>query len=173
MIIRCFEPDDFGDVLEIESEAFAEHNPFIYMNFYEMNSDCFLVAEEKGQVAGFVVGYNISGEEGRIFSLAVREHCRGYGIGTYLLEAIIGVFREKMLSFASLEVRLSNIEAQRLYQKTGFIPCWIQHGYYSDGEDGIIMKKRLYPAVKTAMSGFLNKIPGPAMMPAYRLEDII
>lgn len=172
MIIRLFEPDDFGDVLAIEAEAFAEHNPFVYMNFYEMNGDCFLVAEDKEHVIGFVVGYRISAEEGRIFSLAVKERCRGYGIGTHLLEAIIGIFREKMLSTASLEVRLSNIEAQRLYQKAGFIPCWIQHGYYSDGEDGIVMKKRLSPAVRSATDN-LPRIPDPVLMPAFRLEDIV
>ncbi|MCQ6963871.1 ribosomal protein S18-alanine N-acetyltransferase [Methanolobus chelungpuianus] len=173
MIIRPFEPGDFGDVLEIEAEAFAEHNPFIYMNFYEMNSDSFLVAEEKGRITGFVVGYQVSGEEGRIFSLAVKERYRGYGIGTHLLEAVISVFRKKLLSIASLEVRLSNREAQRLYQKTGFVPCWIHSGYYSDGEDGIIMKMRLYPVVSTAVDELLSKIQGSAIMPAYRLEDII
>jgi ribosomal-protein-alanine N-acetyltransferase len=25
----------------------------------------------------------------------------------------------------------------------GFIPCWIEKEYYSDGEDGIIMKMKL------------------------------
>jgi ribosomal-protein-alanine N-acetyltransferase len=165
MIIRYFEPEDFTEVLEIESEAFAEHNPFIYMNFYEMNNECFFVAEEKGHIAGFVVGYQISAEEGRIFSLAVKERYRGYGIGTRLLETITGIFREKLLVFASLEVRLSNLEAQRLYQKIGFIPCWIQHGYYSDGEDGIIMKKRLCPVTMSALSDLLSKIPDPAIKP--------
>ncbi len=173
MIVRNFEPKDFSEVLEIESEAFAEHNPFIYMNFYEMNSECFLVAEEREDITGFVVGYQISGEEGRIFSLAVREHYRGYGIGTRLLDTITHIFREKMLSFASLEVRLSNCEAQRLYQKIGFIPCWIQHNYYSDGEDGIVMKKRLTPVTRSATGGFLHKVPSPAIKPVYRLEDII
>jgi ribosomal-protein-alanine N-acetyltransferase len=167
MIIRYFEPEDFTEVLEIESEAFAEHNPFIYMNFYEMNGECFLVAEEKGCIAGFAVGYQISAGEGRIFSLAVKERYRGHGIGTHLLETITGIFREKMLAFASLEVRISNLEAQRLYQKTGFIPCWIQHGYYSDGEDGIIMKKRLCPVTRTALSDLLSKTPESVIKPVY------
>jgi ribosomal-protein-alanine N-acetyltransferase len=173
MIVRNFEPNDFSEVLEIEAEAFAEHNPFIYMNFYEMNSECFLVAEDREHITGFVVGYQISGEEGRIFSLAVRERYRGYGIGTHLLDAITEIFREKMLAFASLEVRLGNHEAQRLYQKIGFIPCWVQHGYYSDGEDGIVMKKRLTPVTRGATGGFLSNVPNLPVRPVYRPEDIM
>ncbi|MBN2111030.1 MAG: ribosomal protein S18-alanine N-acetyltransferase [Methanosarcinaceae archaeon] len=150
MIVRYFEPQDFEEVMEIESEAFEEHNPFLYMNFYEMNNDCFLVADQNGYVTGFVAGYQTSENEGRVFSLAVRNGFRGFGIGTRLLEAINGIFNEKALRYASLEVRLSNKKAQRLYQKMGFIPCWIEHGYYSDGEDGLIMKKSLPPSINTS-----------------------
>jgi ribosomal-protein-alanine N-acetyltransferase len=145
MIIRKFEPTDFEGVLEIESVAFAEHNPFLYMNFYEMNNEGFLVAEEEDYVIGFVVGYKVSDDEGRIFSLAVREGYQGHGIGTQLIKAIVGVFQTKSLKHSSLEVRVSNIGAQKLYRRMDFISCWIEHGYYSDGEDGIIMKKQLLP----------------------------
>lgn len=145
MIIRNFEPVDFEGVLEIESVAFSEHNPFLYMNFYEMNNEGFLVAEEKGYIVGFVVGYKVSDTEGRIFSLAVREGYQGHGIGTQLIKAIVGVFQKMALKHSSLEVRVSNHGAQKLYKRMEFIACWIEHGYYSDGEDGIIMKKQLHP----------------------------
>ncbi|WP_406656064.1 ribosomal protein S18-alanine N-acetyltransferase [Methanolobus sp. ZRKC2] len=157
MIVRHFEPQDFGKVLEIESEAFAEHNPFIYMNFYEMNNDCFLVAENNGYVTGFVAGYQMSESEGRIFSLAVRDGFRGFSIGTNLLNAINEIFKKRALRYASLEVRISNTKAQRLYRKMDFIPCWIEHGYYSDGEDAIIMKKVLSPDTKTAVDQILSR----------------
>lgn len=158
MIIRHFEPEDFTEVMKIETEAFSEHNPYIYMNFYEMNSDCFLVAEEHGRIAGFVAGYRISADEGKIFSLAVSERDRGYGIGSHLLEAITYIFMKKMLTYISLEVRASNLRAQGIYQKAGFIPCWVQHGYYSDGEAAIIMRKRLQPS---------------NIKPAFRIDSII
>ena len=55
MIIRKFEPYDFEGVLNIEMEAFTEHNPFVYMNFYEMNDEGFFVA-----TAVFPKSYNNS-----------------------------------------------------------------------------------------------------------------
>lgn len=145
IVIRNFEPGDFEEVLEIESEAFSEHNPFLYMNFYEMNSDGFLVAEYNKYIVGFVVGYALSSNEGRIFSLAVRRGYRSLGIGAKLMNSILTVFMTKLLQNASLEVRITNIRAQEFYKRMDFLPCWIEHGYYSDGEDGIIMKKRLTP----------------------------
>lgn len=144
MIIRQFEPDDFQDVLLIEMEAFSEHNPFLYINFYEMNRDYFLVAQAGGSVVGYIVGYQLTEKEGRIFSIAVNSEYKNCGIGTQLLHAIFDVLYENAFQYVSLEVRASNKGAQKLYRRLGFVPCWIEEGYYSDGEDGIIMKMRLY-----------------------------
>ncbi|MBP1909508.1 ribosomal protein S18-alanine N-acetyltransferase [Methanolobus bombayensis] len=146
IIIRNFEPSDFEEVLEIESQAFSEHNPFLYMNFYEMNNEGFLVAEYNNYVVGFVVGYKLSEMEGRIFSLAVREGFRSMGIGARLMNSILTIFVCKLLPYASLEVRITNTRAQDFYERMNFINCWVQKEYYSDGEDGIIMKKRLIPS---------------------------
>lgn len=141
--IRNFKTDDFEDVLCIESESFAEHNPFAYMHFYEMHGDMFLVAEYLDFVVGFIVGYRLNESEGRVFSLAVSEEFQGRGIGSMLLDALFKVFYSNLLKYATLEVRTSNIKAKSLYHKMGFIPCWIEKEYYSDGEDGIIMKMKL------------------------------
>ncbi|WP_406660279.1 ribosomal protein S18-alanine N-acetyltransferase [Methanolobus sp. ZRKC3] len=173
MIIRKFEPEDFEGVLEIESVAFSEHNPFLYMNFYEMNNEGFLVAEEKGHVVGFVVGYKLSENEGRIFSLAVREGYQGYGIGTQLIKAIIGIFQGMFLKYSSLEVRVSNLGAQKLYNRMNFIPCWIEHGYYSDGEDGIIMKRQLLPLENSKSGSLTNLQPPLENRPYSRNTDFI
>ncbi len=166
VIIRYFEPSDFTEILEIESEAFSEHNPLLYMNFYEMNNDGFLVAEYNEYVIGFVVGYEIPSNEGRIFSLAVKEGFRSMGIGAKLIKAINRIFITRFLQYASLEVRLTNKRAQSLYKRMGFVPCWVQHGYYSDGEDGVVMKKRLTPysqhflnnTSKNVLPGKISKI---------------
>lgn len=146
MILRYFEPEDFEEVLEIEMETFSEHNPFIYINFYEMNMDGFLVAVNGNRVAGYVVGYQIYENEGRIFTLAVKKGYRDQGVGSKLLKAILDMFNREGLKYASLEVRKNNVRAQKLYSSMNFVPCWIEKGYYSDGEDGVIMKTYLQPS---------------------------
>ena len=42
-----------------------------------------------------------------------------------------------------LEVRVSNAPAMRLYLKRGYVGCGVRPRYYADGEDALIMQKRL------------------------------
>jgi len=144
-MIRRFSPEDFEEVIEIEKEAFSDHNSMMYMNFYEMVGDGFLVAEEDGKVVGYIVGYRSAENEGHIFSVGVKEKYRGKGIGSELIRAICDIFVANGLKYARLEVRSSNIRAQKLYKSIGFVPCWTEKKYYSDGEDGMIMKMHLHP----------------------------
>lgn len=145
MNIRHFVPDDFEHVLSIEQKIFSDHDPFVYINFYELNMNGFLVAEENGVIIGFVVGYQLNENEGRIFSLAVENEYKSRGIGTQLIHAILKIFYENSFQYASLEVRMSNVRAQKLYKRVGFVPCWVEKKYYLDGEDGVIMKMRISP----------------------------
>ena len=41
----------------------------------------------------------------------------------------------------TLEVRVSNISAQKLYESLGFKKILIKNNYYSDGEDAFFMMK--------------------------------
>jgi ribosomal-protein-alanine N-acetyltransferase len=144
-MIRRFAPEDFQEVVEIESEAFSEHNSLLYMSFYETVGEGFLVAEQDGKVVGYVVGYRSGENEGHIFSVGVKEEYRGRGIGTALIHAICDIFVANGLRYARLEVRNSNKEAQKLYKSIGFVSCWTEKKYYSDGEDGMVMKMHLHP----------------------------
>ncbi|MGM0771247.1 MAG: ribosomal protein S18-alanine N-acetyltransferase [Halobacteriota archaeon] len=160
MIIRKFEPCDFEGVLDIETEAFTEHNPFVYMNFYEMNNEGFFVVSINNLIVGFVMGYRSDVNEGRIFSLAVKKEYQGMGIGSHLMATILNGFVQQGLRSATLEVRISNHTARKLYSDLGFIDCWVEQGYYSDGENGVIMKKQLSPLYRTSnMPGISINIP--------------
>ena len=90
-------------------------------------------------VSGFVsVWYQ--GEEAHITEIAVREKMRGNGLGELLL---IGSLREACQygsKVMTLEARVSNFIAQRLYEKYGFKSVGIRKGYYADNrEDAVIM----------------------------------
>lgn len=171
-MIRSFTPEDFQEMIDIEAEAFSEHDPLVYINFYELVGDGFLVAEEDGKVVGYAVGYRSAENEGHIFSLGVKKEYQGKRIGTELIYSICDLFIANGLKYARLEVRNSNLKAQRLYISIGFIPCWTEKKYYSDGEDGMVMKMHLHPyrlliSKKRNMepglssSGFLATIRGP------------
>jgi len=79
-------------------------------------------------------------DEAHITNIAVRQEYQGKGLGEFLLIATIDLAVELKASFLTLEVRASNLVAQRLYTKYGFIQMGIRRGYYLDNkEDAIIM----------------------------------
>ena len=98
------------------------------------------LAEEKPEdIAGYV-GLWFQGNEAHITEIAVREKLRGNGIGELLLIGSIRIAMENGSTVLTLEARVSNFIAQRLYEKYGFKEVGIRKNYYSDNrEDAVIM----------------------------------
>lgn len=79
-------------------------------------------------------------EEAHICTLAVREAWRGRGLGELVLAALIERAYVRGGEFVTLEVRRTNLVAQGLYQKYGFLYSGVRKGYYLDNhEDAFIM----------------------------------
>ena len=90
-------------------------------------------------VTGFV-GLWIMVDEAHVINIAVREPCRGQGIGELLLISAIDTAVALDAKVVTLEVRASNSVAQNLYAKYGFKNVGMRRGYYTDNrEDAIIM----------------------------------
>ena len=90
-------------------------------------------------IAGYV-GLWFQGNETHITEIAVREELRGNGIGELLLIGSVRVALEHGSTVLTLEARISNFIAQRLYEKYGFREVGIRKNYYSDNrEDAVIM----------------------------------
>ena len=145
ILIRKFQPHDFSGVIAIEREQFGEHDPYMYMTLYELNEDTFFVAEHGGVVVGFVVGVSSlveAGVCGRVFSIAILEPYQGLGIGTQLMKSVLNEFHRKNIGNIMLEVRSHNYRAVRFYRRLNFTIQGLEKGYYTDGDDAIIMKHR-------------------------------
>ncbi|HYA32523.1 MAG TPA: ribosomal protein S18-alanine N-acetyltransferase [Candidatus Bathyarchaeia archaeon] len=142
-LIRKFRPSDFEQVIAIEKEAFGEYNPILFMAAYETFADGFLVAEHDGRVVGFLTTVAVSLFDVKILSIAVDKRCQNKGFASMLLKALFQVLRAKGIPRLLLEVRLSNIRAQRLYVSLGFNLVKVITAYYQDGEDAYLMEKRL------------------------------
>lgn len=93
-----------------------------------------------------VVGYGgmwIIVDEAHITNIAVHPEYRGKGIGSMIVDALIDIARMDGVIAMTLEVRRSNLPAQGLYSKFGFVTEGIRKGYYEDNkEDALIMWKR-------------------------------
>jgi ribosomal-protein-alanine N-acetyltransferase len=102
-------------------------------------SDTATSPETVEYINGFV-GLWIMVDEAHIINIAVREACRGKGIGELLLISSIDLATRLKASVVTLEVRSSNTVAQSLYSKYGFSKAGVRRGYYTDNkEDAFIM----------------------------------
>jgi len=103
----------------------------------------YFVAELDGAVVGYAGMWHVV-NEGHITNVAVSEAHRRLGIGDMLVKKLIEVAREREMIGVTLEVRVSNGGAQKLYTSNGFKPEGFRKNYYEETkEDAIVMWLRL------------------------------
>lgn len=95
-------------------------------------------------VIGFA-GFWLVVDEAHINTIAVHPNWRRQGIGERLLTAILERARANKAMSATLEVRVSNLPAQKMYAKFGFEEVGRRKRYYRDGEDALLMTLRFEP----------------------------
>ncbi len=77
-----------------------------------------------------------------VMNVAVQKDYREHGVATKLLSRLFEVTAGDDRRGYTLEVRVSNGGAIRLYEKLGFVPRGLRRGYYTDNrEDALIMWK--------------------------------
>jgi ribosomal-protein-alanine N-acetyltransferase len=97
------------------------------------------VAPTADFIAGYV-GVWLMVDQAHIVAIAVREAYRGLGLGEVLLAEAVDLAIEHDQDSVTLEVRKSNLVAQRLYEKYRFLKVGTRKRYYSDNhEDAIVM----------------------------------
>ena len=79
-------------------------------------------------------------DEGHVTNIAVREDARGRGIGEMAARALMQLAADTGIRYMTLEVRRSNLAAQSLYRKLGFVEVGFRRRYYADNnEDALVM----------------------------------
>jgi ribosomal-protein-alanine N-acetyltransferase len=113
----------------------------------------YLVVEKDGQVIGYG-GMWLILDEAHVTNIAIHPEQRGKGYGEELLRRMMALSIARGGTAMTLEVRVSNLPAQRLYEKMGFVSHGIRKGYYTDNnEDALIMWVEL-PRAASASYGW-------------------
>lgn len=90
-----------------------------------------------------ILGYGglwLLGEEAHITTIATHPAWRRRHLGEWLLLRLIGVARDEGARLVTLEVRMRNLPAIKLYTKLRFEEVGIRKGYYQDtGEDARLL----------------------------------
>jgi [ribosomal protein S18]-alanine N-acetyltransferase len=128
-------------VMAIERQAYARPwSPNLFAaEIAEPNNRHYLVAKLDRDVAGYA-GLICYGDEAHITNIAVDPMLQGHGIAHRLLLDQLAAAEHMGGSAVSLEVRVTNWRAQRVYGRFGFHPVGIRRNYYAElHEDALIM----------------------------------
>lgn len=130
------------DVMRVEELAYGAHHWSKESFFNELNNELaryFCAFDENGELMGYCGCWQIL-EEAHITNVAVSPEHRRKHIGETLLTALIKSCYSEMVKYLTLEVRVSNTPAIKLYEKYGFKSLGTRKGYYQDNnEDALIM----------------------------------
>jgi ribosomal-protein-alanine N-acetyltransferase len=132
---------DLEAVQRIEKASFSTPWPeYAYRQELETNRMAhYIVARVAGEVVGFA-GIWLMVDEAHVTTFAVDPQWRRQGIGSHMILALLRMSRTLGARRGTLEVRLTNLAARKLYERFGFRPVGVRPRYYTDnGEDALIM----------------------------------
>lgn len=103
----------------------------------------FRVALIDEEVAGYVGMLHVL-DEGDICNVAVFDKFRRRGVATALIQHLVDYAVENQLSFITLEVRESNIGAQKFYETMGFETIGIRKNFYDNPKEHAILMNKTF-----------------------------
>jgi len=152
--LRQFKPSDLDRVMYINRACLPEnYSPYFFMDLNERYPATFVVAEQEGDVVGYIMcrvetGFSNFGllgvsKKGHVVSIAVLPAYQRKGVGTALMEEAMKNMRFYKAKECYLEVRVSNVAAVEMYKKLGLAVVRTSKGYYANGESALVMAKKL------------------------------
>jgi len=158
--IGPYEEGDMEEIIAIERDSFqTPWTEKIFRNELACPVSRLLIGRSRRPagktVAGYIIYWHVH-DEIHIHNIAVRSDMRRQGVATGMLEEALLRSRREGAHRVTLEVRRSNLPAQRMYGKFGFTVAGVRRGYYSDtNEDALIMwaDLREVPLGMTAKTG--------------------
>ena len=139
--------EDIDGVLEVEESCFAiawTREDFV-REMTQNKLAVYFVAKDGERIVGYAGMWHVV-TEGQITNVAVMDEYRNRKVGSALMEALIKTAEEREMIGITLEVKISNYPAQKLYSKYGFKPEGFRKNYYKDtNEDAIVMWKLSCP----------------------------
>lgn len=145
--IREMSPDDIKGLLQLERAVYAGEIPWTRSAFlselYSRYTHLYLCVLYHDQIVAFI-GSRASFDDLHVTHVAVHPNFQKSGIGSLLLDEIEAFAYRQHCQTISLEVRISNIDAKRLYRKLGYETTKRLESYYTIGsEDALYMVKRV------------------------------
>ena len=143
MICKKAEYSDLFAVEALEKECFRQPWNFSMLSD-SFTSGCYhaFVVTDGDSVVGYA-GMRAVYEDGDLDQICVKTEYRRKGLASMLMNAVLKEAEGLEVGKLFLEVRRSNLAAQKLYEKFGFVKISERAHYYENGEDALIYCKEI------------------------------
>lgn len=144
--VAPMQPSDLPDVVAVEQAAYEF--PWTHGNFVDSlraGHSAWTMRDAAGGLIAYAV-VMIALDEAHLLNLTVAPSCQRFGFGWRMLEAMAENARSHGARTMLLEVRPSNMAAQKMYERYGFLRIGMRRGYYpahGEREDAIVMRVSL------------------------------
>ena len=142
MEIRRLQLRDLNAIEQIEKQSYpTPWSRSMFASELAKPSSISLGAFEGERLAGYLIVSRYV-DAWHVMNVAVDPDHQGRGVATQLLNRLFELTEGDPRRGYTLEVRVSNLDAIRLYEKLGFERHGVRRGYYTDNrEDALIMWK--------------------------------
>jgi len=142
VVIEPLRRKHLDGVMAIESVSYPKPwSAKVFINEIEMmrrGERCYLVARQRNEVVGYAGAMFVVGDA-HVTNIAVSPRAQRKGFATRLLAELAWASIEHGAVALTLEVRVSNIGAQALYERFGFESAGVRTKYYENVEDAMVM----------------------------------
>lgn len=136
--IRDMARADIGAVAGLEQAIYAQPwSDALFLEELAQPNRAYVVAEADGEIVGYA-GILVVEGDAHVTTIAVAPQGRRRRLGSRLMLALVDRALARGARHMTLEVRVSNVDAQRLYERFGFIVVGKRKNYYKD-EDALVM----------------------------------
>lgn len=129
-------------VLDIEEKVYPRpwtHRTFVNeLNNMRAGDRYYMVAYVDDVLVGYG-GLMFNGDDAHVSNVAVDPEFQQRGVATEILLDLANLCRDRGCKAMTLEVRHTNVAAQNLYRRFGFVPAGVRKRYYENKDDAIIM----------------------------------
>lgn len=144
MVLRLLEPEHLGPVMALVTDTFDQiFSQDMYLSIVRAWPEGQIIDIENGRLAGVLLSMRRSSLRGRILVMAVETERRAAGIGSALFQAFMQQCKREGLVSIVLEVRVSNLRAQKFYVRHGFREDGHIANYYPDDEEAVVMTRNV------------------------------
>ena len=146
MRLRAFRSEDLETLYKIDQACFPPGISYPreeLRGFIGQRRSRTWIAEENGEVVGFLIAHRQAHNAAHIVTIDVVESWRRRHVGSLLMDAVEQWAREQTLLLVYLEAAENNAPAQSFYEARGYRKVDHLENYYADGASAWIMLKWL------------------------------